>query len=207
MNLYDISWPITPDMTAYKDKKTVSFERVKEFDEHGVRESIITLGSHTGTHIDAPAHFLRDGQTIDQTMITDISGLCSVFDLSAVEHAISRVDLEMLNIKEGDIVLFKTRNSLLSPTAPFVPDFIYVDASAAAYLAEKKIKAVGIDYLGIERNQSNHETHTVLMSNEITIIEGLRLDHVPEGQFFLWCVPLAVIGLEAAPARALLIQE
>jgi arylformamidase len=74
-------------------------------------------------------------------------------------------------------------------------------------LAEKKIKAVGIDYLGIERNQPNHETHTVLMSNEITIIEGLRLDHVPEGQFFLWCVPLAVIGLEAAPARALLIQE
>lgn len=207
MNLYDISWPITPEMTAYKDKKTVSFEIVKNFEEDGVRESIITLSSHTGTHIDAPAHFLSDGQFVDNNLITNFSGSCTVFDLSHITESISRTDLENLVINEGDIILFKTKNSLLSPTEKFVPDFIYLNESGATYLAEKKIKTVGIDYLGIERNQPNHETHMVLMSNNITIIEGLRLDHVPPGQFFLWCVPLAIIGLEAAPARALLIQE
>lgn len=207
MNVYDISWPISPAMTAYKDRKTVSFEQIKEFEQDGVRESIIRLSSHTGTHIDAPAHFLKDGSPVDQIPCIDASGLCKVFDLSSVSSAISRTDLESLDINEEDIVLFKTKNSLLSPTDPFMPDFVYVDESAARYLAEKKIKAVGIDYLGIERNQPNHETHTVLMEQGITIIEGLRLDQIPMGTFFLWCVPLAIIGLEAAPARALLIQE
>lgn len=207
MNLYDISWPISPDMTAYKDKKTVVFEVVKEFERDGVRESVIRLSSHTGTHIDAPIHFLKDGHAINQMMITNFSGTCTVVDLCHVSESISRADLEPLGIKENDIILFKTKNSMLGSTEKFAPNFIYLNTSGAQYLVEQKIKAVGIDYLGIERSQPNHETHTLLMNNYVTIIEGLRLGHVPSGQFFLWCVPLAVIGLEAAPARALLIQE
>lgn len=207
MNVYDISWPITPDMTAYKDKKTVTFESVKEFDRDGVRESIIRMSAHSGTHIDAPAHFLKQGHTISQIPCIDTSGLCKVFDLTQVSDAISQEHLKSLDIQEGDIVLFKTKNSYLLATASFRHDFVYVDASAARFLADKKIKAVGIDYLGIERNQPNHETHITLMENNVMIIEGLRLDHVAAGTFFLWCVPLAVVGLEAAPARALLIED
>ena len=207
MNLYDISWPITPEMTGYKDKKSVSFEQVKNFEQDNVRESIIHLSSHAGTHIDAPAHFIKNGKTIEQISITDFSGPCKVFDLTHLPESISRENLLDLDIQKSDIILFKTKNSTLAPTDKFNPNFIYLDHSGAQYLADKNIQTIGIDYLGIERNQPNHETHTILMHNNITIIEGLRLDHVPAGLFFLWCMPLAIIGLEAAPARAILIQE
>ena len=207
MTIYDISWPISPYMTAYKDKKTVTFNWTKEFEQDHVRESIITLSSHSGTHIDAPAHFLREGAPINHVSITTFSGPCTIFDMTHVHEAISHNDLASLPINKETIILFKTKNSSLEPTAPFNPQFVYLDASGAAYLAEKQIQAVGIDYLGIERNQPNHETHTTLMNNNIAIIEGLRLDHVTPGSYFLWCTPLAIVGLEAAPARAVLIQE
>ncbi|HEV2600935.1 MAG TPA: cyclase family protein [Candidatus Babeliales bacterium] len=207
MKLYDISWPITPDVTEYKDKKTVALEQVKTFERDNVRESIIHLGSHTGTHIDAPSHFLKDGATIDQMPFTATIGFCRVLDLQTVLDVITRADLERFEIQADDIVLCKTANSMHDCTQPFASQFIYLDGSAAEYLVSKKVKAVGIDYLGIERNQPNHETHMVLMQHDIAVIEGLRLGHVPAGSFFLWCVPLAVVGLEAAPARAILIEE
>ena len=103
-------------------------------------------------------------------------------------------------------MLLKTRNSYLSSIAPFNYEFIYVATSAAQYLIDHNIKAVGIDYLGIERAQPHHDTHTLFMQNNIGIIEGLRLEHVTAGQYILYCLPLACVGTEAAPARAVLVQ-
>ena len=84
---------------------------------------------------------------------------------------------------------------------------MYVNASAARYLVEQSIRAVGIDYLGIERNQPDHETHKAFMQRNIPIVEGLRLEQVPSGTYFLWCLPLKMPGLDGAPARALLIEQ
>ncbi|HSW73704.1 MAG TPA: cyclase family protein [Candidatus Limnocylindria bacterium] len=207
MNIIDISWPISPDMTAYKDRKQVLLTPTKTFEQDHVRESMLQLGCNSGTHIDAPSHFMRDGVFIDKVSLSTVIGPCTVLDLTHVTFAITASDLQKQSIDEGSIVVCKTTNSSLAPTAPFNPHFVYIDASAARYLVEKNIKAIGIDYLGIERNQPDHATHEAFMQAGITIIEGLRLQGVQAGNYFLWCLPLALQGTEAAPARAVLVQE
>lgn len=207
MIIIDISWPISESMTGYKDRMSVHFEQLKTFSKDQVRSSRITFDSHTGTHIDAPAHFLSDGKTIDQIDRGIIIGECTVLDFMEVTDGVTKSDLEKKEIKEGDIVLLKTKNSSLGLDAAFDKNFIYLEKSGAQYLVEKKIKAVGIDYLGIERNQPDHETHTILMKHEIGIIEGLRLSHVEPQRYFFLCLSLPVVGLEAAPARAILVHQ
>jgi arylformamidase len=207
MKIYDISWPISQATTEYKNKGTIQLATVKGFDVDGVRDSIITLGTHTGTHVDAPSHFLRDGKSIDMISLDRVMGRAKVIDLMTVHESISGDDLARYEINEGDIILLRTANSALGVNDPFTSHFIYLDASGARYLAEKRIKAVAIDYLGIERGDPEHTTHTTLMKADVVIIEGVRLSHVPAGDYFMICLPLAIIGLEAAPARAILMSE
>ncbi len=207
MTIIDVSWPIAETMTGYKDRKSVTFEQLKTFEKDSVRSSRITIDSHTGTHIDAPAHFLADGKPLYEVDRGILIGQCTVLDLTDVTGGITKSDLEKKEIKEGDIVVLKTKNSDLGLTAPFDKDFVYLEKSGAHYLVEKKIKAVAIDYLGIERNQPDHETHKILMQNNIGIVEGLRLSHVEPAGYFFICLALPVVGLEAAPARAILVEQ
>lgn len=205
MNIIDISWPISPRMTSYKDKQVVAIEQTKVFERDTVRETLITLSSHTGTHIDAPAHFLKDGISIDTLHPLSCVGPAQVFDMTHVDECITKEDLNQVEITT-DIVLFKTKNSFRSATEPFDYNFIYLAASGAEVMIEHNIRAIGIDYLGIERKQPGHETHKIFMQRTVPIIEGLRLQEVSAGTYFLWCLPLYLPGLEAAPARALLIK-
>jgi arylformamidase len=205
--IIDISWPITENMTAYKDRKTVAICATKTFEHDRVRENKITLGSHTGTHIDAPAHFIMNGKTIDQLPLENLCGPCRVVDMSSCEEKIYMPDILPLDVQEGERLLFKTRNSLQTHDAPFDFGFVYLDAEVAEFLAFKKTKLVGIDYLGIERQQPNHASHTWLFSQNVTIVEGLRLEHVQAGSYTLCCLPLSLPGLEAAPARAILLKN
>lgn len=138
MDFIDISWPISHATTSYKDRHPVRFEHLKQFESDGVRETIIHMYSHTGTHIDAPSHFIQDGSTIDQIPAHTFIGPCTVVDMTAVAHCITRTDLEPLAINAGDIILLKTTNSALAPTARFTQDFIYLEQSGAAYLAQQK---------------------------------------------------------------------
>lgn len=202
---FDISWPIIPGMTEYKDRKTVTIIEKKTFAADSVRESIIIMGSHTGTHIDSPAHFLRDGKNMGDFEMKPITGPSVVLDLMDVEESITKEDLiPYKDYIRGKRVLFKTKNSMRAYNDPFDKTFIYLDQTGAQFLADEHAAAVGIDYLGIERNQKDHTTHLILLQADIPIIEGLRLMHISEGEFFLVCVPLSVPSLEAAPARALL---
>ena len=173
----------------------------------GVRETTLRLDAHTGTHIDAPSHFLPDGTTIDQLNLKTVIGGAKVVDCTEVAEKITDEFLADHNIQEGDIILLKTINSQTNATDAFSAQFVYLDATGAQFLARKKIKAVGIDYLGIERDQKGHPTHKELMKHSITIIEGLRLGGVQPGVYDFICLPLALIGLEAAPARAILIEK
>lgn len=207
MRIIDISWPISPEMTSYKNKKTVQFLPVKEFQKDNARETVITLSCHTGTHVDAPSHFVAKGKAIDEVPLTSLIGHCVVLDCTDT-HVISRAYLEAkaLSIKHSR-VLFKTRNSFLNVNEQFNPEFVFLDASGAQWCKEQGIKTVGIDYLGIERGQPNHETHSSLFADNSIIIEGLRLADVEQGEYQLICLPLNIVGLEAAPARALLIEQ
>ena len=207
MKMHDISWPLDITTTGYKNKKVLVVEYRKMFEQDRFRETSIILDTHSGTHIDAPAHFIKDGQSIEHIDLNKVIGPCKVLDLMHIAEAIKAEDLQHVDIVAGDRLLFKTKNSLLAYDAPFEPNFIYVADDAARYLADKKIAAVGIDYLGIERNQPAHETHITLMNAGIVIIEGLRLAPINPGSYMLYCLPLALQGLEGAPARAVLIEE
>ena len=205
MKLIDISWPISEKITAYHNKKRVRFTSLKTFSKHKTRNSLITVNTHTGTHVDAPAHYLGKGKTIDKVGLQQLSGACKVLNLGKVKK-ITKQDLVKHSIQKGDIILLKTANSNKSPNASFTENFVFLEESGARYLASKKIKAVGIDYLGVEHSQPDHPTHKILLGQGIPIVEGLRLKHVRAGNYMFLCLPLHIIGLEAAPARAVLIR-
>lgn len=205
MKLIDISWPIFPGMSEYKDRNSVQFQQTKTFEKDQARETLMSMHVHTGTHVDAPAHFIHHGKTIEQVDVHSICGPCQVIDCTQVPEKITENDLAHHALHASDIILLKTSNSALEPTQPFHQQFVYLEHSGAQYLIQKKVKAVGIDYIGIERSQRNHETHTALLSHDISIIEGLRLGHVKPGAYFLICLPLLTIGIDAAPARAVLL--
>lgn len=205
--IIDISWPITSNVTEYKNRKTVKFVETKNFINDHVQETIIEIHAHTGTHIDAPAHFIENGKTVRELSLEKLVNIDAVvLDLTQCDQKITKTDLEQYaeHIKENYFILLKTKNSFLSPDAPFNPEFIYVTDDAADYLVSKKIAGVGIDYLGIERNQEGHPTHKMLLSHDIIIVEGLRLKYVEPGNYFFTCLPLLLPDLEAAPGRAII---
>jgi len=209
MKIIDISWPVSPTVTEYKDRRTVAFTHAKIFERDGVRESVLTMNVHTGTHVDAPAHFLPYGETIDATPLMSLVGSCVVLDCTDTQNMITAEYLERYAdfCGAGDIVLLKTTNSDEPVAGTFNKNFVFLSASGAQFLADREVKAVGIDYLGIERGQVDHATHAILLSRNIPIIEGLRLAAVSAGKYHVCIAPLLLQGLEAAPARAFLIQE
>lgn len=207
MRIIDISRKIEERMAIYgnQEEKRPEIIQTRKFEKDRLNESRISLDSHTGTHIDAPYHISENGKKIDEISLDKFYGKCKVFDLTKVEEKITKYDLEKLYIQEGDIILFKTKNSFNSENKEFNFNFIFLNKIGAQYLVEKKIKTVGIDELGIERKQPNHETHKFLLEAGISIIEGLDLSNVKEGEYIICCFPLK-IWTDAAPVRAVLIK-
>ena len=203
--IYDISMTIHPKMTVYKDKpeKYPNIEQVNTFEKNGSYESKITMNLHTGTHIDFPLHMIESGNNSNTENLDVLIGKAKVFDLSDLEDRITLENIKTLKIEENDFIIFKTKNSL---TEKFDYNFIFLALDAATFLIDKKIRGVGIDALGIERSQASHPTHKVLLSNNVIILEGLRLNNVSEGEYELFCLPLKIANVEALPVRAILVK-
>lgn len=206
MVIYDISMTIEKGMGVYKnieDKRPViKFDR--KIPKDSINESSMCMNLHTGTHIDAPYHVDDLGTTIDAIDLSKLITKCRVLDLTKIVDGITKEDFEDKNIKQGEFLLLKTRNSY---TEEFDPNFVYVEKSGAEYLAEKEIIGVAIDSFGIERAQPDHETHKILFSNRIIIIEGVRLREIEEGDYFMCALPLKIKGVDGAPARIVLIKD
>lgn len=205
MKLYDISMPISTDMPVFKNESSRKPELipVKSIDENQVVIHKILLDLHSGTHIDAPSHYFKEGKTIDQLSMTKEVTKCRVIDLTSVEDRICEVDLIKHHIQNGEFVLLKTKNS---SDNVFNPEFVYLTEEGARYLIQQGVKGVGIDAMTIERNQPNHETHKLLLEKEIMIIEGLRLANVMAGDYSMVALPINIVGAEAAPTRVLLVE-
>lgn len=205
MKLYDISMPISADMPVFKNESSRKPELipVKSIDENQVVIHKILLDLHSGTHIDAPSHYFKEGKTIDQLSMTKEVTKCRVIDLTSVEDRICEVDLVKHHIQNGEFVLLKTKNS---SDNVFNPEFVYLTEEGARYLIQQGVKGVGIDAMTIERNQPNHETHKLLLEKEIMIIEGLRLANVMAGDYSMVALPINIVGAEAAPTRVLLVE-
>jgi arylformamidase len=207
MKIFDISMPVYNGMIVYPGDPKVDIRKVKTFQKDGVVVSKIAMGLHTGTHIDAPLHYLPDGKAIDQIPLESLTGEALVCDLSYVRDCIKAKDLKKSLICKEDIVFLKTRNSGIAGKK-FPKKHIYLEEDGADYLIEKKIKAVGIDCLSIEKfDSSDAAVHKKLFRESIPIIEGLVLGRIAGGRYLTYCTPLKIKGAEASPARCVLVQK
>lgn len=207
MKLHDISLNISLDMPVWPGDPPVSLTMTKAIaqgDQCNV--TAIQMGAHTGTHVDAPSHFLQGGTTLDAIALQTFIGKCLVVELDA-QTLIKKDDLQRCSLKGYSRIIIKTRNSKLWVNRPgsFNKNYVALGRSAAQYFVDMKISLVGIDYLSIESFQSfGSPVHKILLKNNITILEGLNLSKVKAGEYELICLPLKLHNCEGAPARALL---
>jgi arylformamidase len=202
----DVSVPLRTSMVHWPGDPAVVIERVMSFDA-GDRSTVsrLDMSAHTGTHMDAPLHFVPGGAAIDTMPIDATVGPARVV---AIDDPVSvKADvLEALAIDTGERLLFKTRNSARAwASDAFVEDFVFLSAEAARYLARKRLRCVGVDYLSVSGyHEDSAPTHRALLEAGIWIIEGLNLARVEPGRYDLVCLPLRIAGGDGAPARAAL---
>ena len=202
----DISVPVHSGMVHWPKDPEIKVERVMEMARGDVcNVSHLSLGAHTGTHMDAPLHFIAKGKSIDQLPFEATIGLARVIEI-ADEESIKPEELRPHRIKADERILFKTRNSEESwRSNEFDEDFVYISREGAQFLAERKVRTVGVDYLSVGGyKRDGVETHHALLGAGIWVIEGLNLARVKPGQYELVCLPIKLEGAEGAPARALL---
>jgi arylformamidase len=207
MKLYDISLPVSSRLPIWPGDPILSFvmaASIQKGDECNLTE--IRMGAHTGTHIDAPYHLLEEGGKIDSIPPEIFVGPCLVVEVDS-QVMIRKTDLQRHELGGHSRIILKTRNSELwaDPSGKFTADYVAMDAEAAGYLAGMNIVLVGIDYLSVEAyNAVGAPVHRILLGNKVAILEGLNLSGVPAGEYELICLPLRLVGCEAAPARVLL---
>ncbi|HEX5057857.1 MAG TPA: cyclase family protein [Kofleriaceae bacterium] len=205
MDWIDISVSIRDGMVHWPDNPPIVVERVMDM-AHGDAANVskISLGVHTGTHVDAPIHFDPKGAAIDKVPLDALCGPARVIAI-ANPREVTLVELTEANVQGGERILLRTKNS---PAAwkqkTFVPDAVHLTLEAANFLAECEVKTVGIDYLSVGgfAAQNGEEVHHVLLEAGIWIIEGLDLTNAPPGPCELMCLPLKIEGADGAPARA-----
>jgi len=203
--VYDISLTIYPGMPAWPGNPQVTVDMVKSIAQGGSSNiSLLHIGTHTATHVDAPRHFIQGAPGINSIGPEVLLGQARLFQLPEAHH-IDRSLLEKLDLKGVTRLLLGTRNSTLLQQRQLNPDYAFVSEDAARYLVNIGIKLIGIDYLSIEQYQKEgRPTHHILLGAGVVIIEGLNLTGVPPGDYELLCLPLKLKDADGAPARVLL---
>ncbi|MCU1265601.1 MAG: cyclase [Acidobacteria bacterium] len=210
MRIYDVSVPISEQLPTYPGDPAVNIKQWLSL-ENGDSANVtqIDFGAHTGTHVDAPAHFIRGGGKVESMDLETLMGEVHVIVMPEDVGVITESHIES-NVSVGATrVLFKTRNSAFwsENTGEFRTDYTYLSAGAAQRLVAKGVRLVGIDYLSVEQFQSqSFATHEALLSSGVIIIEGLDLRQVGAGVYELICLPLKLSGGtgDGAPARVVL---
>jgi len=203
----DISVPLRDGMIHWPGDPECHIKRVVSMDDGAVCNlTHLSMSAHTGTHMDAPRHFIADGLTMEQMPLEPVIGRCRVFELLDCGDQITVDDLKKLKIAPRQRVLFKTRNSTRSwAMNEFDKDFVSIRADAARYLVDQGVVTVGVDYLSIGGfNKDGVETHQIMLGAGIWVIEGLNLAEIKSGYYELICLPLKLEGADGAPCRVVL---
>jgi arylformamidase len=203
----DISVPIRSGMVHWPGDSPVRIERVQAI-ERGAdcNVSRISMSSHTGTHMDAPLHFLRSGRGLDQMPLDATVGPVRVIQIRNQDQ-ITVQEVRPYLVRRGERLLFKTRNSSdCWKQKSFVKSFVHISNEAATFLAEAGVRAVGVDYLSVGPYRANDSkvVHRALLQAGVWIIEGLNLSQVQPGTYELVCLPIKLFHSDGAPARAIL---
>lgn len=211
MKIHDISVTITPDLPTWPGDPSVVLERVNKMEEGAnANVSRIDMGVHTGTHVDAPYHFIADGNPIETLDLEVLIGEVLVVCIPNEVKEITRETLEALELPGGiKRILFKTRNSNYwqEGEKAFQTQFVGIAESGAHFLVEKGIELVGIDYLSIAPFKKSRPTHQVLLKAKMVVIEGVDLSGIEAGTYELVCLPLKLGGSDGAPARVVLLER
>ena len=204
--LVDVSVLLAPGLPTYPGNPEFELQPVKRIKDGGSSNvSRLVMGTHTGTHVNAPRHFFDDRPGVDALPLELLIGRARVLDVP-VRGGIGREHLAPAGLRDDLRVLLRTPNSALwnSPTG-FHQDFTYLAEDGARYLVDQGVKVVGIDYLSVEQfKKAGAPAHHALLGSGVIIIEGLNLSDADPGQYEMYCLPLRIAGGDGAPARVVL---
>lgn len=207
MRLHDVSLSITTDLPTWPGDPGVKLEKVSQIEDGElVNLTHLSTSVHVGTHVDAPNHFLRNGETVEKIPLDLMVGPARVIEI-LTEQAITADDLRSAGVSGKDRrLVIKTPNSALWERGikEFQEDFIALAEDAASYLVEAGLEVIGVDYLSVAPFIDPEPTHRILLEAGILIIEGLDLSRIEPGPYKLLCLPLKIVGSDGAPARVLL---
>lgn len=212
MRIIDVSLPIGRNLLTWPGDPPLTVEpssRIANGDAANV--SNLRFGTHTGTHVDPPFHFIDGAATVDELSLAALIGPAVVVGLTDLDGEIRPSDLDALQLPHGtERLLFKTKNSQLWSKMPvdFPDEYVHLSPAGAKWVVGRGIKLIGTDFLSIEkRGAVGHPTHVTLLSAGVVIVEGLDLRDVEPGSYRLVCLPLRIVEGDGAPARAVLIED
>lgn len=206
MRTFDVTVPLRQGLPTYAGEPGVTLDyhkRLERGDPYNV--SALSLGSHTGTHVDAPYHFIDGAPTVDEIPLDALIGPCQVVEHNGNAH-VSADDFDRWRLPpDTSRLLIKTSNSRLWDDDRFHEDYIALTADAAKWIVNRGIVLVGIDYMSIEEfGATKFVVHETLLERNVVILEGVDLRGVSPGDYQMVCAPLLVVGAEGAPARVIL---
>jgi arylformamidase len=209
-NWIDVTVPLNEGMAIWPGDIKIEIERRHSMERgDAANNSAIHFGVHTGTHMDAPRHFIAKGKSIDQLPFNTSVGPARVIEIKD-QVSIKPAELKQYNIKRGERILFKTVNSPRCwQTDNFVNDFVYITRDAAQFLVDAGVILIGVDYLSVgspldPERKLRPDTHQILLGAGLWLIEGLNLSAISAGNYNLICLPLKLMDTEGSPVRAIL---
>ncbi len=210
MKFYDVSLTISNDLPTWPDDPVVNLRRIHDMATgDSVTLSQLDFSVHTGTHVDAPVHFVPGGGGVDALNLETLIGMCEVRRVPNAVKVINAKVLESLHIPFGTIrLLLRTSNSDIWARGEnkFQTEFVAIDRSGAEWIVEHGIKLVGVDYLSVAPFDAGFPTHDILLRAGVIPIEGLNLSEIEPGEYLLYCLPLKLKDADGAPARVILIH-
>ncbi|MGQ3888247.1 cyclase family protein [Legionella sp. CNM-1927-20] len=202
---YDLSTTISeklvtfPGDPSYEAEEVCSLEKSDSF-----RLSKVHLGNHIGTHIDFPAHVIKGGKTSNDFLIENLIGYGLIIEVPNTEVSVTVDFVKKQPILKNDFVFFKTANSKISKNSAFTDKYVYIELEAAEELLKKGVRIVGIDYINVDRHDAQDlPVHKFLLSNDVLIVEGLELSHVPMGRCKFYIMPIKIDNMDGLPARVI----
>ncbi|MFN7917631.1 MAG: cyclase family protein [Vicinamibacterales bacterium] len=205
MKLIDISVPLDSSLATYPGNTPFGLKPIKRL-ARGDSSNVSTLhmSAHAGTHVDAPRHFFDDGAGVEALPLEMLCGRTRVVELTT-RRGVTAEDLSEFDLSEDLRLLLKTTNSRLWGSPEFHTDFVGVTEGGARFLVDRGVKVLGVDYLSVEPYKTpGAPAHHVLLGSGTIVIEGLNLRDVEPGMYEMFCLPLAVVGADGAPARVVL---
>jgi arylformamidase len=200
----DVSHIIEGGMVHWPEDIEVKTGQTRSIGTHEANVSFVHMSVHTGTHVDAPKHFFKEGKDVSEIPLEQLIGPAKVFHIHN-HNCITFREIRHLPIVKGDRVLFKTRNSEANwARQPFMTDYVYLETNAALFLKNRGVICIGVDYLSVSSGNNAEEVHKILLENELLIIEGLNLANIDEGIYDMICLPLKIKDADGSPARVLL---